>query len=151
MNEECNKRYGKPLPFYDTDSYFPNEPNIQDINLLLWDAEEALHPYRFMNPENPAILDAATAICELFDEEYPTAPKTDELFDFLHDEHLSQDYWHVRKLCDWLSLRAYISKRQYAHWQEMVEEQLEARMRSLLLTISSRNAGNMICSIKSLY
>ncbi len=35
-----------------------------------------------------------------------------------------QDYWHVRKLCDWLSLRAYISKRQYDHWQETVEEQL---------------------------
>ena len=125
MNEVCSKRHGKPLPFYDADSYFPDEPNIEDISLLLWDAVEALHPYRFMNPENPAIMEAAVALCELFDEEYPTAPETEELYEFLHDEQQLQDYWHVRKLCDWLSLRAYISKRQYDHWQETVEEQLE--------------------------
>lgn len=125
VNEVCSKRHGKPLPFYDTDSYFPNEPNIEDISLLLWDEVEALHPYRFMNPENPAIMEAAVALCELFDEEYPTAPETEELYEYLHNEHQLQDYWHVRKLCDWLSLRAYISKRQYDHWQETVEEQLE--------------------------
>lgn len=125
VNEVCSKRHGKPLPFYDTDSYYPNEPNIEDISLLLWDAVEALHPYRFMNPENPAIMEASVALCELFDEEYPTAPETEELYEFLHNEQQLQDYWHVRKLCDWLSLRAYISKRQYDHWQETVEEQLE--------------------------
>ena len=125
VNEECSKRYGKPLPFYDTDTYFPNEPNIHDIKLLLWDAVEALHPYQFMNPENPAIIEVAFALCKLFDEEYPTAPETEEMYEFLHDEQQLKDYWHVRKLCDWLSLRAYISKRQYDHWQETVEEQLE--------------------------
>lgn len=125
VNEVCSKRHGKPLPFYDTDSYYPNEPNIEDISLLLWDVVEALHPYRFMNPENPAIMEASVALCELFDEEYPTAPETEELFEFLHNEQQLQDYWHVRKLCDWLSLRAYISKRQFDHWQETVEEQLE--------------------------
>lgn len=125
VNEVCNKRHGKPLPFYDTDSYYPNEPNIQDLELLLWDTMEALYPNQFMNPENPAIEDAATALCELFDEEYPTAPETEELFDFLHDEQLLQDYWHVRKLCDWLSMRAYISKRQLDYWQETLDEQAE--------------------------
>lgn len=125
VNEVCSKRHGKPLPFYDTDSYYPNEPNIEDISLLLWDAVEALHPYRFMNPENPAIMEAAVALCELFDEEYPTAPETEELYEYLHNEQQLQDYWHVRKVCDWLSLRAYISKRQYDHWQETLDEQLE--------------------------
>ena len=125
VNEVCSKRHGKPLPFYDTDSYFPNEPNIEDICLLLWDAVEALHPYRFMNPENPAIMEAAVALCELFDEEYPTALETEELYEYLHNEQQLQDYWHVRKVCDWLSLRAYISKRQKDYWLDTLDEQLE--------------------------
>ena len=125
VNEVCSKRHGKPLPFYDTDSYYPNEPNIEDISLLLWDAVEALHPYRFMNPENPAIMEASVALCELFDEEYPTAPETEELYEFLHNEQQLQDYWHVRKVCDWLSLRAYISKRQRDYWLDTLDEQLE--------------------------
>lgn len=125
VNEVCSKRHGKPLPFYNTDSYYPNEPNVEDISLLLWDAVEALHPDRFMNPENPATIEAAVALCELFDEEYPTAPETEELYEFLHDEQQLQDYWHVRKVCDWLSLRAYISKRQENYWQETLDEQLE--------------------------
>lgn len=125
VNEVCSKRHGKPLPFYDVESYYPNEPNVEDISLLLWDAVEALHPYRFMNPENPAIMETAVALCELFDEEYPTAPETEELYEFLHDEQQLQDYWHVRKVCDWLSLRAYISKRQENYWQETLDEQLE--------------------------
>ena len=96
VNEECSKRHGKPLPFYDTDSYFPNEPNIEDINLLLWDAMETLHPDRFMNPENPAIIEAAVALCKLFDEEFQTAPETEELYDFLHDESVN---CFRKKLC----------------------------------------------------
>ena len=125
VNEECSKRHGKPLPFYDTDSYFPNEPNIEDINLLLWDAMETLHPDRFMNPENPAIIEAAVALCKLFDEEFQTAPETEELYDFLHDEQQLQDYWHIRKVCDWLSMRSYISQRQSDKWRELLEESTE--------------------------
>ncbi len=124
FNEECTKRYGKPLPFYDTTTYYPNEPNVQDLQFLLWDNVQSLYMDRFMNPENPAIMATAETLCELFDEEYPTAPETEELYEFLHDGEKLSNYWHARLIFEWLAQTAYVSAREREYTQSLVDEAL---------------------------
>ena len=82
----CQMRYGKPLPFHSTTEYYPGEPNLQDVQLLLWDIIQSTEPDRFINPENPGIAFAAGDIYGIFDREYDDAPDTPELVEYLHDD-----------------------------------------------------------------
>lgn len=109
VNETCQQRYGKPLPFYDTTEYYPGEPNPQDVQLLLWDIIQSWNDDRFMNPENPGILWTANEIYKIFDEEYETAPETDEMIEYLADPAIGSDYWQTRHAFEWLSKNGYMS------------------------------------------
>ncbi|MBQ6277744.1 MAG: DUF3843 family protein [Bacteroidales bacterium] len=111
VNETCMKRYGKPLPFYDTTDYVAGEPNLQDVKLLLWDIIQSLDGERFFNPENPAIASAAIKIFEIFDAEYETAPETDEVKEYFDNPDLGTEYWTTRRAVEWLSNHAYFSLR----------------------------------------
>lgn len=109
VNETCQQRYGKPLPFYDTTEYYPGEPNPQDIQLLLWDIIQSLNDDRFINPENPGILWTANEIYKIFDEEYETAPETGEMIEYFADPAIGTDYWQTRRAFEWLSKNGYMS------------------------------------------
>lgn len=109
VNETCQKRYGKPLPFYDTSEYYPGEPNPQDVALLLWDIIESWNDDRFINPENPGLLVTATKIFNIFDSEFEYAPDTDELKNYLANPALGTDYWATRRAMEWFSLCGYLS------------------------------------------
>lgn len=122
VNEECRKRYGSVLPYYDTAEYYENEPNIQDLRLLVWDIMQSYEDERFLNPENAFINDLATEVCAIFDDEYETAPETDELAQMLHDRSLLHNYWECRHLIEWLSLSSYISLRQERKLSSDIEE-----------------------------
>ena len=122
VNETCQKRYGKPLPFYDTSEYYPGEPNPQDVALLLWDIIESWNDDRFINPENPGLLVTATKIFDIFDSEFEYAPDTDELRDYLTNPALGIDYWATRRAMEWFSLSGYLS----LHSRIMLEDALDS-------------------------
>ena len=122
VNETCQKRYGKPLPFYDTSEYYPGEPNPQDVALLLWDIIESWNDDRFINPENPGLLLTATKIFDIFDSEFEYAPDTDELRDYLTNPALGIDYWATRRAMEWFSLSGYLS----LHSRIMLEDALDS-------------------------
>ena len=44
VNTVCRSRYNRLLPFFDTSVYYPGEPNVQDIQLLLWDIIQSYLP-----------------------------------------------------------------------------------------------------------
>ena len=62
--------YGKPLPFYYTDmGYTEDEPNIYDIQLLLWDATlDDEYSETLVNPDNEALACAARTVYAYFME-----------------------------------------------------------------------------------
>ena len=109
VNTVCRSRYNRLLPFFDTSVYYPGEPNVQDIQLLLWDIIQSHYSDRIINPENSGIAMAANDIFNIFDEEYETAPETDEMIAFLTNPALANDYWQARKVMEWFALDSYLS------------------------------------------
>ena len=122
VNKVCQQRYGKPLPFYDTTEYYPGEPNIQDIKLLLWDIIQSYFQDSVVNPENAGIDLAASKILDIFDEEYETAPETEELMHYLADPAITSDYWKARKAIEWFSLGSYLSLRSSFDLMDSLDE-----------------------------
>lgn len=111
VNTMCKERHGRLLPFFDTNDYYAEEPNLQDIQLLLWDIIQSHYADLVINPENPGIAMAAADIFQIFDEEYETAPETEEMIDFLSNPALGTDYWQARKAMEWFALHSYLSLR----------------------------------------
>lgn len=109
VNQTCQKRYGKPIPFYNTENYTIGELNFADVQLMLWDVIKSLNFDSFINPENPAIGKAAYEIYSIFYDEYETAPATDELKDYLSNDSLGTKYWDTRKAVEWISIDGYFS------------------------------------------
>lgn len=116
FNETCQKRYGKPIPFYDTKDYIPGEPNLQDVQLLLWDILQTWSPEQVINPENPGLLWTALEIYKIFDEEYEYAPETDEMVAYLSRPELGTDYWETLQAIEWFSLSGHLT----LHGQQML-------------------------------
>lgn len=112
------KRYGKTMPFHDTAEYYPGEPNLQDVQLLLWDIIQSFDPNRFINPENPGIAMAARDIYDIFDSEYDEAPDTPELLDYLHDPAMQTDFWQMRQRLEWIFMNSYIYLRGYLDFED---------------------------------
>ena len=75
VNEECQKRYGVLLPFYDLSDYYPGEVNLQDIRLLIWDILQRAHidEGRIINPENPGIYVLASDLSEMLNNFFKDA------------------------------------------------------------------------------
>ncbi|MBO4739339.1 MAG: DUF3843 family protein [Bacteroidales bacterium] len=109
--ETFQKRYGKPLPFYDTSEYYQGEPNPQDIQLLLWDMLQAWQDDEFINPESSNIILVAKEIYKLFQQEYEYAPETQEMQQYLANPLIGVDYWQTRQVIEWLSTFGYFNMR----------------------------------------
>lgn len=110
-NEEYRRRYGAVLPFYDVSNYYEGEPNLQDVQLLLWHLVQTINGNvndLLINPENPGIATVAHDLCKLFEDEYETAPANTRLYDFVHDPELATDWWKCRRLIQWFTLSSYI-------------------------------------------
>ena len=123
VNMVCRERFGKPLPFYDTSDYYSGEPNIQDIQFLLWDIIQSHYHDRIINPENPGILMAAVRIVNIFDEEYETAHETEEMMNYFANPAIADDYWEARKAIEWFSLDSYLSLRSSIDLKEALSEE----------------------------
>lgn len=149
VNDVCNERHGKPLPFYDTSKYNPGEPNLQDIMLLLWDIIQSQFDDRVINPENPALMMAAMHLYDIFDEEYETAPETDEMIAFLNNPALGSDYWQARKAMEWFALGSYLSLRANIHFDNEVsnitdDEDKDVIIYHLLLSHAFNDTHNLL-------
>lgn len=109
VNNVCMQRYGSKLPFYDTTMYYDDEPNEQDIRLLLWHYLQTFHENsQVFNPENSAIGELAKLLCDYFDECYPEAPANERLAEYYFNPIIAHDYWACRKVVEWFALHSYI-------------------------------------------
>lgn len=127
-NEEFRRRYGAVLPFYDVTEYYEGEPNVQDLQLLLWHLIQTLcgsEEGRLINPENPGIAMVAEDLCRLFGEEYETAPANTRLYDFIHSPELATDWWACRNLMHWFALECFINPYKCSMIEDEVFDEME--------------------------
>lgn len=109
--ETMRKMYGKPLPFYQVDekNYYSDEPNYEDVRLLLWLSRFDSHTSGVANPENPVLTKIAKIIYEYMEEMFETMPINEALVNYFHDASFMQDFYTARDAVKWAYLSSYLS------------------------------------------
>jgi hypothetical protein len=105
--------FGKKLPFFTLDdNYLDNEPNVEDIQFLIWTImqETRCDPnnFQFLKPEDTTVRMVATIVTYVLKQEYGEAPENDRLNYMLH-EHSYTDFFEFRSILDWLHYNSYLS------------------------------------------
>ncbi len=112
--EKHRALYGKTLPFYFVDDeYFADEPHVQDIQLLLWDAMMALHENEIINPENPGLKAIADDFYDVLDNEFERAPVNETLRDFFEHPRFTDDFIEMRNVLQWICSACYLTTGRY--------------------------------------
>ena len=103
--------YGKPLPFYNVgNDYAPDEPHIEDIQLLLWDSTlDDEYSDTLVNPENEALAYAARTVYTYFMELFEDTPINDDLYDFFHEARFTDNFYDVRQVLKWYFFDCYLT------------------------------------------
>jgi len=127
VNDECTKRYGSKLPFYNIEDYIPGIVNQQDLCLLIWDLVQSEHKDegRVMNPENPGKWELANTLFELLNEEYETAPENERLYEFVHNHLATTQIWEARGLMSWFHYRSYIGHHNFQALMDTIYDEIE--------------------------
>ena len=101
--------YGKYLPFYNPDEYYPDEINQEDIAFLSWHFFNMMQDdSEFFNPYEIDFQLIARSVYELFDAIYETAPENDLLKEYLAIPDEENDYYQTRYIIDWLFMNSYL-------------------------------------------
>lgn len=103
FTETCRKRYGRYVPFFDTnEEYYTDEINPEDVCFLLWyHAQSFCEDGTLLNPENEALHYIAAAIYATFDNAFEEAPINTRLQEFLAKPILPNDFDGYRERLDW--------------------------------------------------
>jgi len=109
FTEKHHKLYGKYLPFYNLEEYYPGEINLQDVQFLLWyyfsirKSDEIIY-----SPESPMFDVLGGLIFNIFDDEWEKAPVNGQMKNFLNIPPTETDYYAIRFIIDWLVLNSYL-------------------------------------------
>jgi len=116
-----HKLYGKYLPFYDLDEYFPDEINPQDVSVLIWYYLSLAYEGKYvLSPDS--IEDVGMEVYKIFDAEWDNAPVNTRLKAFLHVPHDETDFYAIRYKMDWLILSSYLF---YFNGLDCINEKIE--------------------------
>lgn len=109
FTNEHKKLYGKYLPFYEYENYYPDEINPEDIYFLLWYFFSCtLYDKSIFLPVHENIISLGDDIYEILEEEYEYAPENDNLKKFLTIPPEEDDYYAVRIKIEWLIFNSYL-------------------------------------------
>lgn len=121
--------YGKPLPFYNVEKdYAPDEPHIEDIQLLLWDSTlDDEYSDTLVNPENEALAYAARTVYTYFMELFEDTPINDELYDFFHEARFTDNFYEVRQVLKWYFFDCYLTSGRFQEstFDEALDDQMD--------------------------
>ena len=132
---EFRKRYGSPVPFFEVDGeYEEGFVNREDLQFLLWNEEQSWQRDEvFLNPEDPAVAEAAKKIYGIFDQEWETAPSNVRLHDVVHNEAVLDSYWNARNLIEWFHDDAFVCTNSWYDLGEAEDELEDVRNSDLSL------------------
>jgi hypothetical protein len=100
--------YNKKLPFYDTNDYYDNEINEQDIKFLLWYFFNTAQTNKFINPGNYFFSEMASDIIEILDKEYEYAPENKVLKKYYEIDRTESNFYVARNLIDTILFKTYL-------------------------------------------
>ncbi|MBE9512213.1 MAG: DUF3843 family protein [Bacteroidetes bacterium] len=140
------KLYNKKLPFYNTDEYYDEEINEQDICLLIWYFLNTIQEDKFISPYNDFIVETASKVMDILDEAYKYAPENEYLKSFYQIDKSETDFYIVRNLIDTILFKSYLFypdtiiklKRQES---EIIEENKDEEN---LMTFLNENRDNFL-------
>lgn len=103
--------YGKELPFYDVgENYYLGEPNLQDIQYLLWSGVMENRSTSIINPETPALVNASLIIFEYVDSMFEQVPINEKLVDTIYNPSLYEKFLFQRDMLKWIYLDCFLTK-----------------------------------------
>lgn len=103
--------YGKPLPFYDVEGeYFADEPHVEDIRLLIWDALSGQNLGEIVHPEEDVIMDLADVFYEVLEAEFENAPINENMKRYYEEAAFMDDFVQMRYALQWLFANCYITR-----------------------------------------
>lgn len=102
------KLYNKKLPFYDTDEYFDNEINVQDVAFLIWYFLNVMQDEKYISPHNDFINKIAGRVMLVLDEEYEFAPENEQLKSFYSIPEGESDFYKVRYCIDNILFKSWL-------------------------------------------
>lgn len=111
FTSKMKEMYGRQLPFYeiDKDNYFDDEPNIEDVKLIIWYTMLEVHHGKIGNPENPILENMAKAAYAVLDRHFETAPANENLKAYFQDPQLTADFYKQREVLKWLMFACYLT------------------------------------------
>lgn len=100
--------YNKPLPFFDTEEYYPEELNQQDVCFLIWYFMNTIQQEKFIAPSNDFIFDAAAKVMDVLDAVWEYAPENDLLKTFYTFDEKETSFYAARHFIDTILLNTYL-------------------------------------------
>lgn len=100
--------YGKRLPFFNLEDYYPGEINQQDILFLLWYYLNTVQEESFLSPHNPFFQELAEGIMEILEPEYEYAPENELLKKQYVLQRNEKDFYKVRYFIDTILFKTYL-------------------------------------------
>ena len=102
--------YGRRLPFYDTaDDYLPDEPYLEDVKFVVWDAIMAFKYESIVNPENIGLSLLAEQLYHVIDDEFERAPVNEALADYFRECQFMSDFYHMRDALKFFVFSCYLT------------------------------------------
>jgi hypothetical protein len=126
--------YGKYIPFYDYDEeyYFQDQPQIEDIQLILWlSFSEVSNGISY--PYSKATIILSKAAFDVMEEEFENTPINEEFKSYLEKAEFANDFIAQRDVLKWLYFSCYLTHTQKCEgvfmneirsWTERINEEM---------------------------
>ncbi len=130
------RMYGKFLPFYDTDVYYEEEINSQDISFLIWYFLNIIQDEMLVSPYHGFILVIAESVMELFDNAWDDAPENEVLKTYYQMEENEDNYYTAREMISKILFETYLfhpdTQRRLVEEEKELDEKMEDKENILL-------------------
>lgn len=125
FTDKMKEMYGRTLPFYDVDeaTYYPDEPNLNDVRLLVWYTMLEVHHGKIGNPENPILDRIAERAYSVLDKHFETVGVNEELKNYFAKADFANDFYEQRNFLIWLVYSCYLTYNPYIKEQIYDEAQ----------------------------
>ncbi|MCK4746830.1 MAG: DUF3843 family protein, partial [Bacteroidales bacterium] len=101
--------YGKYLPFYDPDEYYPDEINFEDIFFLSWYFMSMIqYDEIIINPVSSINTTIGAGIYNILNREYELAPENMKLKEFFKVRPGEDNFFNLRDIMEWIMLDSWL-------------------------------------------
>jgi len=103
-----SKLYNKPLPFFETNEYYEEEINLQDVCFLIWYFINTIQQVKFIAPFNEFITETAIKVMDVFEDAWEYAPENEDLKSYYTIDDNETDFYIARDLIDNILFNSYL-------------------------------------------